>query len=182
MKHFPTPVTGMQLWLALFWKPFFPALFPYDSYFSYEQQECLPFTLNFPRQTPVEMYWANNGVRVARCPQQCHHCPCHFPKKRHSSGNGSAPDIYTANRTAHSAIYCYIFLWAGMQAHTMMVTPADVGTPEWLCLGHWSQSFPPMNKPQNKYSKQHSNLTFISKLLNRSISYHKSKFKLQQTI
>lgn len=56
------------------------------------------------------MHWANNGVRVARGSQQCHQCPCHFLKKSHSSGNGNAPDIYTANPTPHSAIYRYIFL------------------------------------------------------------------------
>lgn len=160
MKHFPTPITG----LTLCWKPFFPVLFPCDSY-TYEQQACLSFTLNFPGQPPVEMYRANNRMRVARCSQQCHQCPFCFPKKNHSPGNGSAPDIYTVNLTPHSAIYCYIFLWAGMQVHTMMVTPADAGTPVWLCLGHWSQSFPPMNKPQNKYSKPRSNLIFVSKLL-----------------
>lgn len=205
MKHFPTPVTVMQLWLSLFWKPFFPALFPYGSYFSYEQQASLPFTLNCPRQPPVEMHWANKGVRVARCSQQCHWCPCHFPTKSHSSGNGSAPDIYTGSLTPHSAIYCYIFLthshwkltrmglpcpathrcqcsWAAMKVRTKLITPADAGTQEWFCLRHQSQSFPPMSKPQNKYSKSHSNLMVVSKLLNMNISYHKSKFKLQQTI
>lgn len=110
MKHFPTPVTVMQLWLSLFWEPFFPALFSYGSYFSYEQQASLPLTLNCPRQPPVEMHWTNKGVRMARCSQQCHQCPCHLPKKNHSSGNGTAPDIYTVNLTPHSAIYCYIFL------------------------------------------------------------------------
>lgn len=53
----------MQLWLSLFWKPFFPALFPYGSYFSYEQQASLPFTLNCPRQPPVEMHWAKGWER-----------------------------------------------------------------------------------------------------------------------
>lgn len=208
MEHFPTPVTVMQLWLSLFWKPFFPALFPYGSYFSYEQQASLPFTLNCPRQPPVEMHWANKGVRVARCPQQCHRCPCHLLKKSHSSGNGTAPEIYTANLTPHSAIYCYIFLthiltaigssqgsgvplpshpqvsvFLGRNASSYNADHSSrCWTPEWLRLGHRSQSSPPMNKPQKKYSKPHSNLTFVSKLLNRNISYHKSKFKLQQTI
>lgn len=72
--------------------------------------------------------------------------------------------------------------WAGMQIHTVMIIPADAGTPEWLRLGHWSQSFPAMNKPQYKFSKPRSNPMFVSKLLNRDIYYHKSKFKLQQTI
>lgn len=73
-----------------------------------------------------------------KCSHQCHRCPCHSLKKSHSSGNVSAPDIYTVTLTPHSAIHCCIFLWAGMQVHTMLVTPADAGTPEWLCLGHWS--------------------------------------------
>lgn len=73
-------------------------------------QANFPFTLNCPIQPPIEMHWANSGVRVARCSQQCHLCPCHFLKKSYSSGNGKAPDIYTANPTPHSAIYYYIFL------------------------------------------------------------------------
>lgn len=202
----------LSQWCSCDWassgNPFFPALFPYGSYFSYEQQASLPFTLNCPRQPPVEMHWANKGVRVARCPQQCHRCPCHLLKKSHSSGNGTAPDIYTANLTPHSAIYCYIFLthiltaigssqgsgvplpshpqvsvFLGRNASSYNADHSSrCWTPEWLRLGHRSQSSPPMNKPQNKYSKPHSNLPFVSKLLNRNISYHKSKFKLQQTI
>lgn len=63
-EAFPSTCHRTQLWLTLFWKPFFPALFPCDSYIC-EQQASPPFTLNFPRQPPVEMYWANNRVRVA---------------------------------------------------------------------------------------------------------------------
>lgn len=79
-EAFPSTCHRTQLWLTLFWKPFFPALFPCDSYIC-EQQASLPFTLNFPRQPPVEMYWANNRVRVARCSQQRHQCPCHSEEK-----------------------------------------------------------------------------------------------------
>lgn len=151
MEHFPTPVTVMQLWLSLFWKPFFPALFPYGSYFSYEQQASLPFTLNCPRQPPVEMHWANKGVRVARCPQQCHRCPCHLLKKSHSSEmelhltftqRTSHPTVpFTATFSSHTssqpseahrdqgshcpATHRCQCSWAGMQVHTMLITPAD---------------------------------------------------------
>lgn len=205
MKHFPTPVTVMQLWLSLFWKPFFPALFPYGSYFSYEQQASLPFTLNCPRQPPVEMHWANKGVRVARCSQQCHWCPCHFPTKvilqemdlhlTFTQGASHPTVPFTATFSSHIAIGssqgwgCHAqpptgvkCSWAAMKVRTKLITPADAGTQEWFCLRHRSQSFPPMSKTQNKYSKSHSNLMVVSKLLNMNISYHKSKFKLQQTI
>lgn len=56
-----------------------PALLPSDSYFSL--QASLAFTLSCPRQPPLEMHWANNGVGVARCSQQRHQCPWHFVKK-----------------------------------------------------------------------------------------------------
>lgn len=70
MKHFPTPVTVTQLWLSLSWKPSC-----FTSLWFFSLQASLAFTLSCPRQTPLEMHWANNGVGVARCSQQCHQCP-----------------------------------------------------------------------------------------------------------
>lgn len=107
--EFPNTCHSDAAVTELFWKPFFPASFPYDSYFSYEQQVSFPFTLNCPRQPPVEMHWATTGWEWQGAHSNVTNVP-DFPKKSHSSGNGNAPDIYTVNLTAHSAIYCYIFL------------------------------------------------------------------------